>query len=602
MNQEEEPTMSGSKEPNDNVVMTDDDKGKTTTSTASSTILEGHGSAEMQVTEEISDSSSDSTEPMNDEESTKKVNSVDSEHEESTSSVPITTSSPPEDLEAELKQVLFDNACLQLGITSVSAMTKLIKTSEGLSSQQFSSLSAALKSTTNCLIGGTIRSGTILALSLPIEDQSYVNNGGRGGGGGGGGQGGVRRGMGRREGRVQALPKPTQPDGFLNKAYLDYVINPDDIDPAGGPATFNLENANSSCYLATISISALTMPDLVKALCEAKKSDELEGRPLQHAFYDIFQRLLCPNVKFTMDMTNIKKGLDTAPGNFLDVKDRYTGTSNERDPTHVWTHVFAALEQESGLNGIPYPIFHPFPSNDSDDTLEQIQVLLSKHRQENVIRGIFGTFIVTTQQCQSCNNRSHTLELLKLFNLAIPPQTESTAKSPLSISDLVKWKLQQLSIDDYECTCQEGKKDASLRSLKTKCTQTALFASFPSVVVFSLQRAVAASATQRTEQKSFERIIPEEFIELTSLNEGSKKFVLVSVSIHSGKGDKGHYVTVSRFKGKYYFFNDAGSRRTETTLANAFGVPSPFYVDLSRNALIFYYAQVAEPSDGMVDN
>ena len=130
-----------------------------------------------------------------------------------------------------------------------------------------------------------------------------------------------------------------------------------------------------------------------------------------------------------------------------------------------------------------------------------------------------------------------------------------------------------------------------MQLLKTNCIQTAAFASFPSVVVFSLQRADPASATQRYEQKSFQRIIPEEFIELTSLNEGLKKFVLVSVSVHDGSDDGGHYVTLSRFKGKYYFFNDVGSFREETTLEAAFGDKQQFYVDLSRNALIFYYVQ-----------
>jgi ubiquitin C-terminal hydrolase len=175
--------------------------------------------------------------------------------------------------------------------------------------------------------------------------------------------------------------------------------------------------------------------------------------------------------------------------------------------------------------------------------------------------------------------------------LVIPLQPHSTATSPLSIGALVQSKLQQLDIDGYDCICKKGKVDGSMQLLKTNCIQTAAFASFPSVVVFSLQRADPASATQRYEQKSFQRIIPEEFIELTSLNEGMKKFVLVSVSVHDGLDDGGHYVTLSRFKGKYYFFNDIHSVRKETTLEAAFGDKPPFYVDLSRNALIFYYVQ-----------
>jgi hypothetical protein len=193
---------------------------------------------------------------------------------------------------------------------------------------------------------------------------------------------------------------------------------------------FNLKYANHACYLATILISALAMPDLVKALCDAKNSNVLDSRPLQHAFYDIFKRLLCPNVKFTMDLTNIKESLDTTPSSFLHVKDHYTDTSNQRDPTHVWTHVVAALEQESGFIDVAYPILHSFNSMDSDNTLAQIKVYLQLHRQKNVIRGIFGTFIVTTQHCQSCKNQSHSLELLQLFNLVIPLQTQSTAESP----------------------------------------------------------------------------------------------------------------------------------------------------------------------------
>jgi ubiquitin C-terminal hydrolase len=256
----------------------------------------------------------------------------------------------------------------------------------------------------------------------------------------------------------------------------------------------------------------------------------------------------------------------------------------------VWTHAIAALEQEAGLTDVPYPTFSSFKTNDVAEVLKQTKVCLKQHRQ-NVIRSIFGTFIVTTQCCQSCNNQSHSPELFQLVNLLIPELPISTAKLPLSLMTLITYKLKQSFVDEYACSCLEGKVDTFMRPLKTTCTETVKFASFPSVILFFLQRAIPGSATRR-EQKSFQKVIPEEFLELTSLNEDLQKFVLVSVSIHDGKDDGGHYVTLSRFKDKYYFFNDIGSVRRETTLEAAFGDKPPFYVDLSRNSLIFYYAKV----------
>ena len=116
MNREEVPSPSGPKggPPVDNgadIVMTAE-TGKATTSTTSSTQPEGQdlpgGLEPVEIKDEVSDSSSDSIESTSVVESTTMVNSV-IESDEPTYHVPITTSSLPEDLEAELKQVLFEN-------------------------------------------------------------------------------------------------------------------------------------------------------------------------------------------------------------------------------------------------------------------------------------------------------------------------------------------------------------------------------------------------------------------------------------------------------------------------------------------------------------
>ena len=178
--------------------------------------------------------------------------------------------------------------------------------------------------------------------------------------------------------------------------------------------------------------------------------------------------------------------------------------------------------------------------------------------------------------------------------MTIPPaitKTKSKTAKPFYLSYVVDQYMQHSTIiEEFSCECNSL--DDKKQRVKTTCSETFAFGSLPRVVVFFIQRAIPGSLLH-VEKKSFQRIIPDEFIVLNSLDkEEPTKFVLVSVSIHDGTDGGGHYVTVARFNKKYYFFNDIRSVRTETTLAAAFGDQSPFYIDLSMNSLIFYYVQV----------
>jgi ubiquitin C-terminal hydrolase len=489
---------------------------------------------------------------------------------------------PPSSFLAELKDVNDQNAILLSCLNSTKRLNKLLGARE-IALNKLDEQTKGLVVFTEQLLAGTLRSGVKTLLSAPVRVAHVASSGGGGGGGGGVGGGGGGGGV-----AAATAKKPIPADGFSNKAYLDFVIDPKVIDPAGGPDTFNLANANHACYLATILISALAMPDLVKALCDAKNLNVLDRRPLQHAFYDIFQRLLCPDVKFTMDKTNIKQSLDMI---FRPNMNRYTRSNNQRDPVLVWRHVLELLELEAGLS--PFVTKPDFISKDAAEIRQQISQFCAMHRT-NVIREIFGTIMVTTHVCQVCRRQTNKFDVLPLINLTLPPaiaKSKETTIPPLSLLNVVvQFMLQHsVTIEEYSCECNIL--DDKQQKVKTTCTETFAFGSLPRVVVFFVQRAIQGSS-QKIEEKSFQRIIPEEIIELTSLDkEKPTKFVLVSVSIHDGLGDGGHYVTLSRFKGKYYFFNDVGSERRETTLEAAFGDEPPFDVDLSKNSLLFYYVQ-----------
>jgi ubiquitin C-terminal hydrolase len=371
-------------------------------------------------------------------------------------------------------------------------------------------------------------------------------------------------------------------------SFLEHFIDPSDIDPAGGDSSFNLELKSNACYIATIVLTLLAMPSFVQHLCTMSDLNEFDKMPLHHALFQLFQRLLhTSEKKFNIDMTNIKSSLDR-----IHPESRYNGSTNQRDVSRTWLDFLYVLETEIGLNANSHLLLAPFKSNSLDTILTQVENYRNNYRM-NIINHFFETIIVVSRTCDDCKTQTNSIEIYKLFALPLPTPVSSSSTQAISLLEIINKKLKTgITIDGKDCdTC--GKK-------KTTCTERITIGSLPNVIIFSLQR---AKLQKNVEQKLFTRVIPEEYLDLESLDStDTTKFVLVGVSIHEG-GDinGGHYVTLARFKGKYYYFDDNGSRRRATTLKEAFEDKiQQGYVNISQNSLLFYYAKVKDSSN-MVD-
>jgi ubiquitin C-terminal hydrolase len=371
-------------------------------------------------------------------------------------------------------------------------------------------------------------------------------------------------------------------------SFLEHFIDPSDIDPAGGDLSFNLELKSNACYIATIVLTLLAMPSFVQHLCTMSDSNEFDKKPLHHALFELFQRLLHTEKKFTIDMTNIKSSLDT-----IHPKHLYNGSTNQRDVSRTWLDFLYVLETEIGLNANSHLLLAPFKSDSLDLIRTQVENYRNNYRM-NIINRFFETIIVVSRTCNDCNTQTNSIEFYKLFALPLPTLVSRSSTQAISLLDIINKKLKTgITIHGKDCdTC--GKK-------KTPCTERITVGSLPNVIIFSLQR---ATLQKNVEQKLFTRVIPEEYLDLESLDStDTTKFVLVGVSIHEGNDiTGGHYVTLARFKEKYYYFDDNGSRRRATTLKEAFEDKiQQGYVNISQNSLLFYYSKVKASSGMDVD-
>jgi len=371
-------------------------------------------------------------------------------------------------------------------------------------------------------------------------------------------------------------------------SFHEYFIDPNNIDPAGGDLSFNLELKSNACYIATIVLTLLAMPSFVQHLCTMSDSNKFDKKPLHHALFQLFQRLLhTSEKKFNIDMTNIKSSLD-----IIYPERRYNGSTNQRDVSLTWQDFIYVLETEIGLNA-KSDVLPPFVSNSLDFIRTQVENYRNNYKM-NIINRFFETIIVVSRTCNDCNTQTNSIELYKLFALPLPTPVSRSSTQAISLLEIINKKLKTgITIHGKDCdTC--GKK-------KTTCTESITVGSLPNVIIFSLQR---AELQKNVEQKLFTRVIPEEYLDLESLDStDTTKFVLVGVSIHEGDDiNGGHYVTLARFKEKYYYFDDIGSKRRATTLEEAFEDKiQQNYVNISRNSLLFYYSKVKDSSNMDVD-
>jgi len=376
-------------------------------------------------------------------------------------------------------------------------------------------------------------------------------------------------------------------------SFLDYFINPGDIDLGGKKSIFYLRNYAGACYIATIVLPLLAMPSFVQYLCDLRDKEVLDSRPLHHALYTLFQRLLSyPGISFTIDMTEIKKSLDT-----IITRPLYDGSTDFRDAYHTWNHFLHVLQNEALLDVDENLVLSPSQSSNFTYLRDQINSFRKKYIKNRICQ-LFDTTIVSSRTCNGCNTRVNSIEFYSLFILSLPPSSSSpTDKAPINLTDVIKQKLTTATkLHDKRCdVCPKGK--------DTQCFETISIGSLPSVIIFFFQR---AEVENKVEKKVYHRVIPDEFLELKCFDSNAPtKYVLVGVSIHSG-GDSGigsHYVTLARFKEKYFYFDDIGSKRRATTLEEAFEDKiQQDYVNISRNSLLFYYSEVKNSSKMDVDD